>query len=177
MSPSVRDIERVVAGIMYSDEPAVVLSSLARSSIPAFSDACAIELSEGTDDPFHVSFPPSDEPSDEPSEVLDEDVFPQDGEASVITPFQVSSGHGFASFAGVVIHSWAGRGHVAGDLVIARLLVDHALAILQRERMALALARAEDRAAMLAIELMTSRTRGPVRHAHLLSVDGRNAPG
>ena len=173
MSPSVRDIERVVDGIMYSDEPAVVLSSLARSSIPAFSDACAIELSEGTDALFRVSFPPSDEPSELP----DEDVFPQVGEASVATPFQASSGHGFASFAGVVIHSWAGRHPVAGDAVIACLLVDHALAILQRERMALALARAEDRAAMLAIELMTSRTRGPVRHARLLSVDGRNAPG
>jgi hypothetical protein len=172
MSPSVRDIERVVDGIMYSDEPAVVLSSLARSSIPAFSDACAIELSEGTDALFQVSFPPSDEPSGLP----DEDVFPQVGEASVTTPFQASSGHGFASFAGVVIHSWAARGLVAGDAVIARLLVDHALAILQRERMALALARAEDRTAMLAIELMTSRTRGPVRHARLLSVDGRNAP-
>ena len=167
MSPSVRDIERVVAGIMHSDERAVVLSSLARSSIPAFSDACAIDLSEGTDALFQVNFPPPEPP--------DEDVSPPVGEASVTTPFQASSGRGFASFAGVVIHSWAGRGPVAGNAVIARLLVDHALAILQRERMAQALARAEDRAAKLAIEVMTSRTRGPGRHPRLQSVDGGNA--
>ncbi len=36
--------------IAASDEPAVVLSSLARSSTPSFSDGCAIELSEGNRD-------------------------------------------------------------------------------------------------------------------------------
>jgi hypothetical protein len=172
MSCSVRDIERVIARIVPSDEPAVVLSSLARAGIPAFSDACAIELSEGTEALFQVSFPLPDEDEDE-SEV--EAVSPARG-ISVTTPFQASSGHGFASFAGLVMHSWAGRDAGPDDAIIARLLVDHALVILRRERMAQALARAEDRAAKLAIELMTSRPRDPARHQRLQLVPGENAP-
>jgi hypothetical protein len=52
---SVRDIEDAVDSIVRSDEPAVVLSSLARASYPAFSDACAVELSEGADALLQVS--------------------------------------------------------------------------------------------------------------------------
>jgi hypothetical protein len=48
-------------GTVFSDEPAVVLSSLARSSHPHFSDACAVELSEGGTAIFQVSFPMPDE--------------------------------------------------------------------------------------------------------------------
>jgi hypothetical protein len=47
--------------IASSEEPAVVLSSPARSSTPSFSDACAIELSEGTETLFRVCFPMPDE--------------------------------------------------------------------------------------------------------------------
>jgi hypothetical protein len=170
MSCSVQDIEWVIARIVPSDEPAVVLSSLARAGIPAFSDACAIELSEGTEALFQVSFPLPDE---DVSEV--EAVSPARG-ISVTTPFQAPSGHGFASFAGLVMHSWAGRDAGPDDAIIARLLVDHALVILRRERMAQALARAEDRAAKLAIELMTSRPRGPAWHQRLQLVPGENVP-
>jgi hypothetical protein len=46
--------------IASSEEPAVVLSSLAGSSTPSFSDACAVELSEGTGVPFRVCFPVRD---------------------------------------------------------------------------------------------------------------------
>jgi hypothetical protein len=51
----------VPGAITASVEPAVVLSSLARSSNPSFSDACAIELSEGTETLFRVCFPALDE--------------------------------------------------------------------------------------------------------------------
>jgi hypothetical protein len=54
---SVLEIKEAIGTIVPSDEAAVVLSSLARSSNPSFSDACAIELSEGTEDPFRVWFP------------------------------------------------------------------------------------------------------------------------
>jgi hypothetical protein len=54
---SVRNIEGAIRNIAASDELAVVLSSLARSSGLCFSDACAIELSEGTETPFRVCFP------------------------------------------------------------------------------------------------------------------------
>jgi hypothetical protein len=53
----VREIEDAIRNIAASDEPAVVPSSLARSSGLCFSDACVIELSEGTEAPFRVCFP------------------------------------------------------------------------------------------------------------------------
>ena len=158
-----RDIEGVVSGIVCSDEPPVVLSSLARASNPAFSDACAIELSEGTESLFEITFPLPDDtqaPVDKRKQWK-----------SVATPFQASSGHGFASFVGVVTHSWAERDPTEDDAIIARLLVDHALDVLQRQRMARALARADERAAKLAIELITSRPGRP-RPRHLQPADG-----
>jgi hypothetical protein len=171
---SVRHIEGVMSGIMCSDEPAVVLSSLARASNPAFSDACAIELSEGTEALFAISFPLPEEAG-----------IPAARQAgnpwkSVSTSFQAPSEHGFASFAGVVTHSWATRDPTQDDAIIARLLVSHALAILERERVVQALARADDRAAKLAIELIASRPARPdgqaalpgYWHRHLQVVDG-----
>jgi hypothetical protein len=166
MARSVRDIERVVSGIVCSDEPAVVLSSLARASNPAFSDACALELSEGTDALFLVRFPLADEDA-----AIAATRGAQNPRHSVATPFQAPSAHGFASFAGVVTHSWAAGDPTEDDAIIARLLVGHALAVLRRERMAQALGRAEDRAAKLAIELITSRP-GPRTWRHLQPVDG-----
>src|SRR6516162_10135076 len=56
-----REIQDAIHGIVSSDEPSVVLSSLARSSNPSFSDACSIELSEGTMALFQVSFPMPEE--------------------------------------------------------------------------------------------------------------------
>ena len=159
-----RDIEGVIRGMARSAEPAVVLSSLARHSQLAFSDACAIELSEGTDALFQVSFPIPD---------AGEAVFPQAAQPvpaklgvaplagrTVTTVFRSASGHGYASFAGVAVHAWTGREPTADDAIIARLLVDYALGIVQQERLARSAACAEDRAAKLAVELITSRTEG-----------------
>jgi hypothetical protein len=156
---SVRDIEDAIAKIVPSDEPAVVLSSLARSSNPSFSDACAIELNEGTTAPFRVCFPATGEflaarsvpaAAGAPPVVMN----------SIITTFRAGSGHGYPSFAGIVVHSWAEREPTEDDPIIARLLVDRALAIVQYERLAQAAARADSRAAKLAIDLITSRIEG-----------------
>jgi ANTAR domain len=165
---SVRDIEDVIRGIVRSPEPAVVLSSLARQSNLAFSDACAIELSEGTDDLFQVSFPIPEAADD-----ADDSVFPDPARPvpsapgaapltgkTVTTAFMSASGHGYASFAGVAVHSWIGREPTADDAIIARLLVDYALGIVQQERLTRSAAGAEDRAAKLAVELITSRAQG-----------------
>jgi hypothetical protein len=148
---SARKIEEAIHGIRPSDEPAVVLSSLARSSIPSFSDACAVELSEGTQPHFRVRFPMPDDAA-----CPDGSAPPVTGKA-IITPFQVGSGHGYASFAGVILHSWAEREPTEDDAIIALLLVDLALAIVQRERFAQTAARADARAANLALELITGR--------------------
>jgi hypothetical protein len=159
---SVREIVGALRHIAASEEPAVVLSSLARSSNPSFSDACLIELSEGTETLFRVCFPMPDE-----AELL-AGAGPAQAAAgappgdmrSIITTFEAPSSHGYPSFAGMVVHFWAERDPTEDDAVIARLLVDRALAIVQNERLAQAAARADSRAAKLAIDLITSRIEG-----------------
>jgi hypothetical protein len=153
---SVREIKDVIGDIVRSDEPAVALSSLARSSNPSFSDACAVELSEGADALFHVSFPmPGDAafPGHSGSD-------PLVAAKTVTTTFWAGSSHGYPSFAGVVVHQWIDREPTEDDAIIARLLVDLALAIVQQERLAQSAARTDDRAAKLAMELITGRVEG-----------------
>jgi hypothetical protein len=159
---SVRAIEDAIGNMVPSDEPAVVLSSLARSSNPSFSDVCALELSEGTATPFRVCFPMAgeDELLDSARSVQAIASAPPAAMNSVITTFQAGSGHGYPSFAGIVVHSWAERDPSEDDAIIARLLVDRALAIVQHERLAEAAACADSRAAKLAIDLITSRIEG-----------------
>jgi hypothetical protein len=141
--------------IVRSDEPAVVLSSLARASIPSFSHACAIELSEGADALFQVSFPVPDA-----AFAADPGSVPPVTGGTVTTTFRAGSGHGYPAFAGVVVHQWVDRDPTEDDAIIARLLVDLALAMVQQERLAQSAGRADDRAAKLAIELITSRVEG-----------------
>jgi hypothetical protein len=160
--PSLREIEDAIRGIVPSDEPAVVLSRLARGSTSWFSDACAVELSEGTDNLFRVCFPmPGDNKCKAsawraPADASDSPVIMR----SVSTTFEAESGHGYPSFAGMVVHSWAERDPTEEDVVIARLLVDRALALVRHERLALELGRADSRAAKLAIDVITSRIEG-----------------
>jgi hypothetical protein len=152
----VREITDAISEVVRSDEPAVVLSSLARSSNSSFSDACAVELSEGADDLFHVSFPmPGDAAFPGPSGPA-----PLVAAKTVTTTFRAGSSHGYPAFAGVVVHQWIDREPTEDDAIIARLLVDLALAIVAQERLAQSAARADDRAAKLAMELITGRVEG-----------------
>jgi len=159
---SAREIDDAMRRIVSSDEPAVVLAGLARSSTPCFSDACAVELSEGTDTPFRVCFPMPEEagfPADAGSARARVGP-PPAAMKSIITRFQAGSEHGYPSYAGMVVHAWAERDPTGDDAVIARLLVDRALAIVRHERLAQAAARADSRAAKLAIDLIASRVEG-----------------
>jgi ANTAR domain len=155
---SVLAIEEALRGIVRSDEPAVVLSSLARCSSPAFSDGCAIELSEGTLALFQVSFPLPGEArlcaghADAGAAHA--------GQTTVVTPFRRPPRHGYPAFAGVAVHAWTGREPGRDGAIIARLLVEHALSIVEQERLARSAARADERAADLAIGLISSRTVG-----------------
>jgi hypothetical protein len=158
----VRDVEYAIRGLVRSDEPVIVLSSLARNSNPSFSDACAVKLSEGTSGLFEVSFPmPGDAafPAGTGSGVAGASALSATGK-TLTTIFKAPAGYGYPSFAGVVAHTWTGREPAEDDAIIARLLVDYALAIVQHERLAASAASAGDRAAKLAIELITSRDEG-----------------
>jgi hypothetical protein len=159
---SARKIDDAVRDIVPSDEPSVVLSRLARASNPSFSDACAVELSEGTSPPFQVCFPmpgDGDCPAG-PWSVPGCAGTPPGAMKTITTTFRAGSGHGYPSFAGIVTHSWSDREPTGDDAIIARLLVDYALALVQHERLAQAAARAESRAAQLAIDMITSRIEG-----------------
>ena len=152
---AVRDLRR-------SAEPAVVLSSLARSCVPSFSDSCVVELSEGLDPVFHVSYPlPGDDSASQGKASLDDEPRAEGTAGKVVTTsFEMPSAFGRPSFAGHVIHSWKLRVPAASDAIIARLLVDEALTVVRYQRLAEVAAEAETRSAQLALEAMTGRTIG-----------------
>ena len=56
-----------------------------------------------------------------------------------------------------MVHSWYSRIPTESDSIIARLLVDRAIALIQHERLGEAAASADERSAQLALETMTSR--------------------
>lgn len=61
---AVPELGLAMRDLRASAEPTVVLSSLARNCVPSFSDGCAVELSEGVEPTFRVSYPlPGDDRS------------------------------------------------------------------------------------------------------------------
>src|SRR6516164_2841782 len=92
-----REIQDAIHGIVPSDEPGVVLSSLARSSNPSFSDACGIELSEGTEAHFQICFPmPVEAEFPAGSRFVPAGASgPPAAGKTVVTPFKAASGHGY----------------------------------------------------------------------------------
>lgn len=140
----------------------MVLSSLARLCVPSFSQRCAVELSQGLDPVFTVSYPlPAPGPMAE-AQPPDNQAPPSDGPTgeAVITSFGMPSAFGQPSFAGYLIHTWTRRVPAPGDAMIARLLVDHALEVVRYERLAETAAAAESRSAQLALDAMTARVIG-----------------
>ena len=159
---SVPEVVRAMRGLVPSSEPAVVLSSLARSCVPSFSDGCSVELSEGTDPMFHVSYPLCDEEqaADGPPSGAGEPPAESAADSVVTTSFEMPAGSGCPSYAGVMVHSWHARIPAESDSIIARLVVDRAIALIQHERLAEAAGSADERSAQLALETMTSRAIG-----------------
>lgn len=75
----------------------------------------------------------------------------------LLTPFRVASRAGYPSYAGVVTHWWISRAFAESDAVIADLMVKHLIALVDHERLMVAVARAEDQAASLALEAISGR--------------------
>jgi hypothetical protein len=153
-----------------SDDPVVTFASLARACVPAFADACQVELSDGTETPFRIRHPGSSTDGPDLAEAKGADPRP-----ILLTPFRTAPRTGYPSYAGVVTHWWAGRAPTEGDAVIADLMVKHAIALVDRERLLAAVAQAEDRAASLALEAISGRVisqaTGIVMHQRGLSQD------
>jgi hypothetical protein len=159
---SVPEVVLAMRGLVPSAEPAVVLSSLARSCVPSFSDGCSVELSEGTDPMFHVSYPLRDEEqaAGGPPSGAGEPPAEPTADTVVTTSFEMRASSGCPSYAGVMVHSWHAYTPAGSDSIIARLLVDRAIGLIQHERLAEAAASADERSAQLALETMTSRAIG-----------------
>jgi hypothetical protein len=147
-----------LAALRGCDDPAVTFAGLSRVCVPGFADGCQVELSDGAEPSFRVSVP-------EPATAC-----PVPPDQMLATPFRVVSLTGDPSYAGVVTLWWTGRSPAESDAVIADLLVKHAVALVGQERAMAAVARAEDRAASLAVEAISGRTvglaTGIVMHQH-----------
>ncbi len=131
----------------------MTFASLARACVPEFADGCDVELSAGTEPVFRITHPAR--PADGPAHGAAQPVV---SGHTLMTPFRVVSHTGCPSYAGVVTHWWNGRAPSEGDAVIADLMVRHLSALVAQERLRGAVARAEDRAASLALESIAART-------------------
>jgi hypothetical protein len=154
-----------------SDDPVVTFAGLRRACVPEFADGCQVELSDGTEPLFRVAHPVSS--ADDPGQIAAHPVGP--GQL-LLTPFQGASRVGYSSYAGVVTHWWTGRAPSESDAAIADLMVKHLIALVDHERLMAAVARAEDRAASLALEAISGRAInlaiGIVMHQNGLAPDG-----
>jgi hypothetical protein len=153
-----------------SDDPVVAFGRLPEACVPDFADGCQVELSDGAEPLFRTATPVS--PGDGPGAVSALPVGPQQ---LLVTPFRAVSLAGYASYAGVVTCWWTDRQPAESDAVLADLLVRHLVALVEHERLLLAVARAEDRAASLALEAISGRTislaTGIVMHQNGLAAD------
>jgi hypothetical protein len=136
-----------------SDDPVVTFASLPGACVPGFADGCQVELADGTEPLFRVTHPAG--PADGPGPAV---AHPAGPDQMLSTPFRVVSRTGYPSYAGVVTHWWTGRTPSDSDAVIADLMVKHLVALVDHERLMAVVARAEDRAAALALEAISGRT-------------------
>jgi hypothetical protein len=144
---------RSLSGLRGSDDPVVTFAGFPRACVPVFADGCQVELSDGTEPPFRVAHPTSS--ADRPAPTA---AHPGGSDQMLLTPFQVASRTGYPSYAGVVTHWWTGRTPSESDAAIADLMVKHLIALVDHERLMAAVGQAEDRAASLALETISSRT-------------------
>lgn len=153
-----------------SDDPIVTFGGLPGACVPEFADGCQVELFDGAESLFRVTHPASPADSAQPATA-----HPVGPDQVLATPFRVMSRTGYPSYAGVVTHWWAGRTPAESDAVVADLMVKHLVALVDHERLMAAVARAEDRAASLALEAISGRTislaTGIVMHQNGLAAD------
>ena len=158
--------------VRASDDPAITFASLARACVPEFADGCEIELSDGgtgAEPIFRVAFPPDSlgpgGPSAETRNAGTDHI--------MHTRFRAPSRASYLSYAGVLTHWWVSRPPTESDTVAADLMAKHAMALVDRERLMAALARADDQAAEVVLAAIAGRTInmaiGIVMRQHALS--------
>jgi hypothetical protein len=120
------DIDADLRRLVDSAEPAVVFSSQVRLCVPTFSDACWVDIVEGGRVRYGVSFPPL---IVGPTSAL------PSAERRVVTAFE-SDLAGWTGYTGVMTCLWHSRPSTTEDEDRAAEIVDHALRMIRRERLA-----------------------------------------
>jgi hypothetical protein len=136
-----------------SGDPVVTFARLPRACVPEFADGCQVELSDGAEPLFRAGHPVGASDGPERSAAR-----PVGSGQMLLTPFHVVPRAGYPSYAGIVTHWWTGRAPSGSDAVVADLMVKHLIALVDHERLMAAVARAEDRAASVALEAISGRT-------------------
>jgi hypothetical protein len=161
---------RSLSRIRGSEDPVVTFADLASACVPDFADGCRAELSDGIEPDFRTPQPASPHDDRRAGAVR----FPGSAQL-LLTPFRADSVAGYPSYAGLVTHCWNNRAPSLTDAAIAELMVKHAIALVDRERLTAAVARAEDRAANLALRAITGSTvtlaTGIIMHQNRLPAD------
>lgn len=155
-----RDL-RVVASAMRhlvaSAEPAVVFSSLAKQSVPAFSDECTIDIVEDERPGYRVSYPQASASNPAPARGTDTRA---PAGRQLRTLIESAPGGSGPAFSGMVLHTWRARSPSTIDAAIARLLVDRAVAAVAQERLTDLTNHALETATNLRAALMSNRRIG-----------------
>ena len=129
-SASIRDPDSFLAALTHlvaSIEPAVVFSSLAKLCVPAFSDECTIDVVQLEQPDYRISYPHVTPCASRAAQ-------PHPGQ-QLVTVFDVVVEDGSsARYSGVVTFAWWRAVPGAADLVIAQLLTDRAIAVIDQER-------------------------------------------
>jgi hypothetical protein len=148
-----------VSRLAPSVKPAVVFGNLAELCVPAFSDACAIDITELGSDAHRVWHPHAPRgvrrPFD-PAPVLTGRPTP----SLLCIPFESPPHDPGSAYHGVFAYIRHAREFRPGMAAIAGLLVDRAVATVTQQRLADAHSQLIDQAANLQVALLTSRQIG-----------------
>lgn len=142
-----------------SAQPAVVFGNLAELCVPAFSDACAIDITEFGSDAHRVWHPHA--PGVVRKLLVPAEIHAGHSTPSLLCiPFESPPHDPGPAYHGVFAHIRHAREFRPGMAAIAALLVDRAVATVTQQRFAEAHSRLVDQAANLQVALLTSRQIG-----------------
>lgn len=161
--PSLGTALQALKALVSSAEPAVVFSSLVRLCAPAICESATATIS-GPDEKVHaVSWP---------RDAVDHHHQPR--RFNVVTPFESAATGDYPAYRGVV--SLRFEGHDPASPILAQLLVERALATVERQRLADSVARQRTVVENLEVALTSNReisvAVGILMATHSLGADG-----
>lgn len=151
------DLRRVATGVRHvlgSTESARVFSQVASICVPGVADACVIELCERGGHRYRIRQPADDLPAAAPAATPPRGAAPRPVpaiatvEPRAVTVQFASTEQGCQSYTGVLCCRWLdGYQPSDADAALLALLVDHATALVERERLTARVADLQDAAA------------------------------